>query len=53
LDDFCQMVIPELQKRGRFWTDYEGRTLREHLGLPRPESRYARKAAPERAGVAE
>ncbi|MGE5148052.1 MAG: LLM class flavin-dependent oxidoreductase [Candidatus Eiseniibacteriota bacterium] len=53
LDDFCQMVIPELQKRGRFWTEYEGHTLREHLGLPRPESRYARTAVPERAGVAE
>jgi alkanesulfonate monooxygenase len=53
LDDFCQMVIPELQRRGRFWSDYEGRTLRDHLGLPRPESRHARKASTVQAGVAE
>jgi N-acetyl-S-(2-succino)cysteine monooxygenase len=53
LDDFCEMVIPVLRKRGRFWTDYEGHTLREHLGLPRPESRYARRDAPVQVGVAE
>ena len=56
LDDFCQLVIPELQRRGRFRTEYEGRTLREHLGLPRPDSRYARGAAnrkPAQAGAAE
>ena len=41
-DDFCTMVIPELQKRGIFRTEYEGATLRENLGLPRPKSRYAR-----------
>jgi N-acetyl-S-(2-succino)cysteine monooxygenase len=41
LDDFCQMVIPELQNRGLFRTEYEGTTLRENLGLPRPASRYA------------
>ena len=40
-DDFCQLVIPELQRRGLFRTEYEGTTLREHLGLPRPRSRYA------------
>jgi alkanesulfonate monooxygenase len=39
-DDFCNLVIPELQRRGLFRTEYEGRTLRENLGLPRPESRY-------------
>jgi alkanesulfonate monooxygenase len=42
LDDFVEMVIPELQRRGLFRTEYTGRTLREHLGLPRPASRYAR-----------
>lgn len=42
LDDFVAMVIPELQRRGLFRTEYTGRTLREHLGLPRPPSRYAR-----------
>jgi hypothetical protein len=33
-------VIPELQRRGLFRTEYEGTTLRENLGLPRPASRY-------------
>jgi alkanesulfonate monooxygenase len=41
LDDFVELVIPELQRRGLFRTEYAGRTLREHLGLPRPPSRYA------------
>ncbi len=40
LDDFVDQVVPELQQRGMFRTDYEGRTLRENLGLPRPENRY-------------
>ncbi|MFJ2619941.1 NtaA/DmoA family FMN-dependent monooxygenase [Glutamicibacter sp. NPDC087344] len=39
LDDFVQLVIPELQRRGRFRTAYEHRTLRENLGLPRPVRR--------------
>ncbi|MBY0256988.1 LLM class flavin-dependent oxidoreductase [Methylobacterium sp.] len=39
LDDFAALVIPELQRRGLFRTDYEGRTLRENLGLPRPPHR--------------
>ncbi len=42
-DDFCNMVIPELQRRGVFRREYEGVTLRENLGLERPESRYARR----------
>ncbi|GAA2985579.1 alkanesulfonate monooxygenase SsuD/methylene tetrahydromethanopterin reductase-like flavin-dependent oxidoreductase (luciferase family) [Microbacterium terrae] len=33
-DDFAQQVIPELQRRGLFRTEYTGSTLREHLGLP-------------------
>jgi N-acetyl-S-(2-succino)cysteine monooxygenase len=41
LADFVEKVVPELQRRGVFRTDYEGRTLREHLGLLRPENRYA------------
>jgi alkanesulfonate monooxygenase SsuD/methylene tetrahydromethanopterin reductase-like flavin-dependent oxidoreductase (luciferase family) len=45
LDDFCELVIPELRRRGLFREDYEGTTLRDHLGLPRPESRYAKKDA--------
>jgi len=36
LDDFCAKVVPELQRRGLHRTEYEGRTLRENLGLPRP-----------------
>ena len=36
LQDFVALVIPEVQRRGLFRTAYQGRTLREHLGLPRP-----------------
>lgn len=36
LDAFAAMVVPELQRRGLFRREYEGRTLREHLGLKRP-----------------
>lgn len=42
LRDFVELVVPELQRRGLFRTEYEGRTLRENLGLKRPESRYVR-----------
>jgi hypothetical protein len=41
LDDFVELVMPELRRRGLFRTEYEGKTLREHLGLARPSSRYA------------
>jgi alkanesulfonate monooxygenase len=40
LDDFVDRVVPELQRRGIFRREYEGRTLRENLGLPRPENRF-------------
>ncbi|QFQ85993.1 NtaA/DmoA family FMN-dependent monooxygenase [Paracoccus kondratievae] len=40
LTDFVDLVIPELQRRGLFRTEYEGRTLRENLGLPFPENRW-------------
>ncbi len=40
LDAFVDLVVPELQRRGIYRTTYEGRTLRENLGLPRPPSRY-------------
>lgn len=36
LDAFAALVVPELQRRGLFRKDYEGRTLRDHLGLKRP-----------------
>jgi alkanesulfonate monooxygenase len=41
LQDFIDLVIPELRERGLFRTEYNGMTLRDHLGLPRPRSRYA------------
>lgn len=40
LTDFAELVVPELQARGLFRTAYEGKTLRENLGLSRPVSRY-------------
>jgi FMN-dependent oxidoreductase (nitrilotriacetate monooxygenase family) len=40
LDDFVDQVVPILQKRGLFRTDYEGATLRENLGLPRPVNAF-------------
>ncbi len=39
LDDFVDLVVPELQRRGIFRRRYEGATLRENLGLPRPRNR--------------
>ncbi len=42
LDEFVDLVIPELRKRGLFRDEYHGTTLRDHLGLPKPENRYAR-----------
>ena len=44
LSDFVEKVVPELQRRGVFRHDYAGRTLREHLGLSRPENRYTTSA---------
>jgi FMN-dependent oxidoreductase (nitrilotriacetate monooxygenase family) len=40
LDDFVDNVVPELQRRGLFRREYEGRTLRENLGLPKPRNRF-------------
>ena len=40
LDSFVDLVVPELQRRGRLRTEYEGTTLRDHLGLPRPANRF-------------
>ena len=39
--DFVDLVVPELQRRGLFRTEYEGATLRENLGLPRPVNRHS------------
>jgi FMN-dependent oxidoreductase (nitrilotriacetate monooxygenase family) len=40
LDDFVDRVVPELQRRGLSRREYEGATLRENLGLPRPANRF-------------
>ncbi len=40
LDDVVERVVPELQRRGLFHREYEGTTLRENLGLPRPENQF-------------
>ena len=40
LEEFVDEVIPELQRRGLFRTEYEGRTLRENLGLRFRKNRY-------------
>ena len=37
-DEFVDLVVPILQERGLYRRDYEGTTLRDHLGLPRPAS---------------
>jgi alkanesulfonate monooxygenase SsuD/methylene tetrahydromethanopterin reductase-like flavin-dependent oxidoreductase (luciferase family) len=36
-EDFVRLAVPELQRRGLFRTEYTGRTLRENLGLPKPQ----------------
>jgi FMN-dependent oxidoreductase (nitrilotriacetate monooxygenase family) len=41
LTAFVDLVVPELRRRGLFRLGYEGSTLREHLGLARPQSRFA------------
>jgi len=38
LDDFLEQVVPILQARGLFRTEYTGSTLREHFGLSRPQN---------------
>jgi FMN-dependent oxidoreductase (nitrilotriacetate monooxygenase family) len=40
LDEFVDRVVPEMQRRGLFRTEYEGMTLRENLGLPRPANQF-------------
>ena len=46
LETFVDQVVPILQERGLFRRDYEGATLRDHYGLPRPESVYATGGVP-------
>ncbi|POR71038.1 LLM class flavin-dependent oxidoreductase [Pseudomonas syringae] len=40
LEDVAQLLVPELQRRGLFRTEYDGMTLRENLGLQRPAYRF-------------
>jgi alkanesulfonate monooxygenase SsuD/methylene tetrahydromethanopterin reductase-like flavin-dependent oxidoreductase (luciferase family) len=40
-DDFIDLVVPILQERGIFRSEYESNTLRGNLGLPYPENRYS------------
>jgi hypothetical protein len=51
---FAEHVVPILRRRGLIRHEYEGTTLREHYGLPRPPSKYATASAatsPARAGA--
>jgi FMN-dependent oxidoreductase (nitrilotriacetate monooxygenase family) len=43
--DFVDLVVPELQRRGLFRRDYQGRTLRDHLGLARVSDTVPRRQA--------
>ena len=49
LRDFVELVVPELQRRGLFRTDYESTTLRGNLGLPTPVNRHHVKRQPNAA----
>jgi len=52
LTEFVDHVIPELQRRGLFRTEYQGRTLRENLGLSRPVNQFTQETtSPELVGV--
>jgi len=51
LTDFIELVLPELRRRGLFRTEYEGRTLRENLGLRYRANRYFSEGAPGRVAA--
>ena len=51
LETFVDQVVPILQERGLFRTEYTGSTLREHYGLERPANQYAGTPAPVLASV--
>jgi FMN-dependent oxidoreductase (nitrilotriacetate monooxygenase family) len=44
-EDFVTGVVPELQRRGLFRSQYEGKTLRENMGLPRPNNPFSSERA--------
>ena len=41
-EDFVDLIVPELQRRRLFRTEYEGKTLRENLGLKPMVNRFTR-----------
>ena len=43
LTDFAEQVVPELQSKGIFRTQYESTTLRGNLGLVKPENQFLNK----------
>jgi hypothetical protein len=45
IEAFARQVVPILQERGLFRTEYQGTTLREHYGLPRPANRLVLNSA--------
>jgi FMN-dependent oxidoreductase (nitrilotriacetate monooxygenase family) len=42
IPNFIELVVPILRQRGLFRTEYEGSTLREHLGIPFAQNRHSR-----------
>ena len=52
LEAFTEHVIPLLRQRGVFRTEYTGRTLREHYGIPRPDNVFTGARPEARAEVA-
>jgi len=46
LETFVDQVIPILRRRGLFRTEYTGQTLRDHYGIPRPDSQFAARPGP-------
>ena len=50
LDDIVAYLVPELRHRGLIRVDYDGQTLRDNLGLARPQSRYSAAKARAEAG---
>jgi len=53
LELFVEHVVPLLRKRGLFRSEYTGKTLRDHYGLPRPENQFTARARRNRASAAE
>lgn len=49
LEDFVELVVPELRRRGKFRSGYSGQTLRENLGLKRPLNRFTQATISSRA----